>query len=128
MSFVRIVQTLGLLSWLSSAKANCFCGLLIDSLHPVFAHDITHPAIPGPAFNSGEIQEGDILCEVDGHSVLRCRLSQVAAHLLGPEESNVKVVFLRGEERIVVSLVRRSREHWSASKQPEFQATRVGPN
>ena len=88
--------------------------LFIDSMHPAFAHAINPPANPGPAFNSGAIQEGDILSEIDGHNVLRCHPSQISLHLLGPEESSVTVVFLRGEERIAVSLVRRHRRSLAA--------------
>lgn len=63
---------------------------------------------PGPAFNSGAIQKGDILCEINGQSVLRCSPSQVSAYLVGPEETSVTMAFLRGEEKLVTSLVRRN--------------------
>jgi C-terminal processing protease CtpA/Prc len=60
----------------------------------------------GPASNSGVIQEGDILSEVDGKSVLRFPPAQVSIHLLGPKDSSVEIVFLRGEEKVTVNLLR----------------------
>ena len=52
------------------------------------------------------VQEGDILCEVDGKSVLRWPPREVSPHLLGPKDTSVVLTFLRGEERVVVNLVR----------------------
>ncbi len=61
---------------------------------------------PGPAIHSGQVHEGDILCEVNGTSVLRLPPSQVSPHLLGPNGTSVAMVFLRGGERVAVTLLR----------------------
>ena len=52
------------------------------------------------------IQQGDILCEVDGKSVLQSPPSQISPHLLGPKDTHVVVVFKRGEDRVVADLFR----------------------
>ena len=72
----------------------------------------------GPAFISGLVQEGDILCEVDGKSVLRYPSSQVSPHLLGPKDTTVVMIFLRGEERIAVELVRQQAASYARPETP----------
>ena len=60
----------------------------------------------GPAYESGIIKKGDILCEVDGTLVLRCTTSRISTYLLGPKDSLVTKVFLRGNKKIVARLAR----------------------
>jgi C-terminal processing protease CtpA/Prc len=60
----------------------------------------------GPALKSGVIQEGDILCEVDKVPVLGCTTKHVSNFLLGPKDTPITMVFLRGIEKIVVHLLR----------------------
>ena len=62
--------------------------------------------VSGPAFKSGSIREGDILCEIDGILVLRCTFSKVANILLGSKDTDVTLAFLRGDDKIVVNLKR----------------------
>eukprot|EP00288_Rhodomonas_lens_P019500 CAMPEP_0177691300 /NCGR_PEP_ID=MMETSP0484_2-20121128/1235_1 /TAXON_ID=354590 /ORGANISM="Rhodomonas lens, Strain RHODO" /LENGTH=112 /DNA_ID=CAMNT_0019201919 /DNA_START=111 /DNA_END=449 /DNA_ORIENTATION=+ len=60
----------------------------------------------GPAEKTGQVQPNDVLYEVDGKNVYRSPLSTVSSNLLGPNESTVRVVFLRNAEQVQVSIVR----------------------
>eukprot|EP00802_Teleaulax_amphioxeia_P026006 Tamp_26979.p1 GENE.Tamp_26979~~Tamp_26979.p1 ORF type:complete len:148 (+),score=29.24 Tamp_26979:117-560(+) len=60
----------------------------------------------GPAARTGSVMVGDILFEVDGQNVHRSTLSHVSKHLLGPNGSVAKVMFLRGGYKVQVDIPR----------------------
>jgi C-terminal processing protease CtpA/Prc len=61
------------------------------------------------------VQEGDILFEVDGKSVLRLPPHEVSPHLLGPKDTSVMITFLRGEERVGVNFIRQQPPSYARS-------------
>eukprot|EP00802_Teleaulax_amphioxeia_P022517 Tamp_22973.p1 GENE.Tamp_22973~~Tamp_22973.p1 ORF type:complete len:231 (-),score=25.53 Tamp_22973:309-1001(-) len=60
----------------------------------------------GPADESNQVFEGDVLYMVDNKLVLRSPLNQVSGSLLGARGSRVTVVFLRNGQHVKVTLTR----------------------
>jgi C-terminal processing protease CtpA/Prc len=59
------------------------------------------------------VEEGDILCEIDGKPVLRLPPSEVSPYLLGPKDTIVVITFLRGEEPVTVNLKRQTPAYYA---------------
>ena len=52
------------------------------------------------------VQEGDILHEIDGRPVPKGSIADVSALVIGAEGSEGDFVFLRGQDRVRVRIVR----------------------
>ncbi len=55
---------------------------------------------------SGGVQAGDIIYKVNGESTSGLSLSEVVGLIKGPENTQVEITFLRGEEYIEMTLIR----------------------
>mmetsp|Transcript_53484 Transcript_53484/g.130671 ORF Transcript_53484/g.130671 Transcript_53484/m.130671 type:complete len:512 (+) Transcript_53484:56-1591(+) len=60
----------------------------------------------GPASSSGQIKQGDLLIDVDGFDVVGRGVPEVQNMLRGERNSPVTMIFRRGAEQVVVTLLR----------------------
>ena len=70
--------------------------------------------VAGSAKSSGMVELGDIVYVIDQTCVLRHSKEEILARLHGPEYSICSVIFLRGEQRIPLRLIRRATESRNA--------------
>jgi len=91
----------------------CGVGMLLqkDTLHHGGqvrgGHLVVTKLVPGlPAAQSGKIEIGDVLFEVDQTDVAGMELADVFSLIKGPENSAIDLEFRRGEEPIHVRLIR----------------------
>eukprot|EP00286_Rhodomonas_abbreviata_P009472 CAMPEP_0181330428 /NCGR_PEP_ID=MMETSP1101-20121128/23895_1 /TAXON_ID=46948 /ORGANISM="Rhodomonas abbreviata, Strain Caron Lab Isolate" /LENGTH=169 /DNA_ID=CAMNT_0023439685 /DNA_START=24 /DNA_END=530 /DNA_ORIENTATION=- len=97
-----VIKTVG-----QNASPSSLCGIGVNFRADGTGALLVASLIPGgPAEKTGLVQPNDVLYEVDGKNVYRSPLSTVSSNLLGPNDSTVRVVFLRNAEQVQVSIVR----------------------
>lgn len=85
----------GLRSLFGAPDKPCGVGLVLRE-GPDGALHVAEVVPDGPADNAGCIVPGDVLYEVNGANVYRVDARRVAAAVLGPEGSRVRLAFKRG--------------------------------
>jgi C-terminal processing protease CtpA/Prc len=61
-----------------------------------FPHCVAEFVRDGPAHRCGQIEPGDHLLEVDGEDIQKLPIAQIAAKIVGPEGSELRLKFSRG--------------------------------